>query len=213
MLLAHFYNAGYRQHVTLAQVLWMQGRGVHKFFTVATRPLDVASHFTDFSGIRELKGRLRDLDVEVFDRFNRYSRRFHKLFGLRSTKAFDLFNQMVTIKAVGNLNRFVRMHMLEASDVQADIDALRQNFDNLTRCHEAIRHARRQRELLRPLVRDAAACEKQRLKVKTFAACIEAVPIYFARRKRAFLEEAAASVCSSRRSTTRCFAAMPTRRT
>ena len=45
----------------------------------------------------------------------------------------DLFHQTVSMKSVGNLNEFVRSHMLEPFDSAAWVDRLIAHFENLTR--------------------------------------------------------------------------------
>ncbi len=60
----------------------------------------------------------------------------------------ELFHQTVSMKAVDNLNDFVRSHMLEPFDTKAHIDSLVEHFDNLTQAHEAVVRARNQLELL-----------------------------------------------------------------
>ncbi len=56
------------------------------------------------------------------------------------------------MKAVDNLNDFVRSHMLEPFDTRAHIDSLVEHFENLTQAHEAVVRARDQLELLEPMM-------------------------------------------------------------
>jgi uncharacterized protein YPO0396 len=79
--------------------------------------------------------------VTVEDQFNRYSRRFRKLCGLRSDKALDLFNQTVTIKEIGQLDEFVRRHMLEKTDAQEKIGRLQEHYENLMLAYQAMKKA------------------------------------------------------------------------
>ncbi len=71
----------------------------------------------------------------------------------------ELFHQTVSMKSVGNLTEFVRNHMLEPFDVMPRITALIAHFDDLNRAHEAVLKAKRQIELLTPLVAD---CDRHR---------------------------------------------------
>jgi uncharacterized protein YPO0396 len=64
----------------------------------------------------------------------------------------ELFGQTVSMKAVDNLNDFVRQRMLEPFDVRAQLDALVTHFDDLTRAHDAVIRAKVQLEMLAPLV-------------------------------------------------------------
>ncbi len=74
--------------------------------------------------------------------------------GYAQEVALTLFHQTVSMKSVGNLNDFVRQHMLEPFDTDPRIDALIHHFDDLNRAHEAVLKARHQIERLTPLVKD-----------------------------------------------------------
>jgi uncharacterized protein YPO0396 len=193
VLLAHFHNHGYEQDVTLAQVFWLTD-SVKKFHVVATCPLTIHDHFTDFATIADLKKRLRQMKgVTVEDQFNRYSQQFRKLFGLRSDKALDLFNQTVTIKEIGELNDFVRQHMLEKTDAQEKIGQLQEHYENLMLAYQAMQRAEHQLALLRPLADEARKYEAAQAEIDVLRGCQEAIPIYFAGKKWQLLQTAVAA--------------------
>ncbi|MFN8475404.1 MAG: SbcC/MukB-like Walker B domain-containing protein [Anaerolineae bacterium] len=192
VLLAVFGNSGYREQVTLAQVFWFQQDQVQKFFAIAGRALSIAADFSQFGTPTDLKRRLRQAGVEVYDEFSKYSQAFRRRFGLRSDKALDLFNQTVSIKEIGGLNEFVRTHMLERTDVQARIADLRRNHESLTQAHAAIQKARRQLDLLRPLLADADHLDATQATLRRLEECIEVVPAFFAEHKRVLLDKAIA---------------------
>lgn len=189
VLLAHFHNAAANREVTLAQVFWHQD-GVQKFFVVAQAPLAIASHFSNFTDIAALKKRLRSQKVEVFDQFSQYSQRFRRLFALRSEKALELFNQTVMIKEIRRLNDFVRDHMLEKTDAQDKVRGLYENYENLTRAHEAIQKAERQLALLEPLMVDAGKYQQAEAEIAELTAGEALTPVYFAARKEQLLQSA-----------------------
>lgn len=189
VLLAYFWDAVSEQKVTLTQVLWMEEGSVRKFFVIATDELTIASHFTQFTRISDLKKRLRAAGAEVFEEFVRYSQQFRKRFGLQSEKALDLFNQTVSIKEIGGLNDFVRNHMLEKTDVQTKIQELQESYENLTVSHDAIQKARKQSEALTPLMEEAEKYTQLKQDIETFQHLREVAPAYFARRKLELLEE------------------------
>ena len=54
----------------------------------------------------------------------------------------DLFHQTVSMKSVGNLNEFVRNHMLEPVDASERVKAIIAHFEDLTKAHDAVRRAR-----------------------------------------------------------------------
>lgn len=155
VILGVFYNAGYDQTITLAQVFWIkdaQGQPA-RFYAGAERALSIVDDFADFGPeIAPLRKRLRADSVEVFDSFPPYGAWFRRRFGIDNEQALDLFLQTVSMKSVGNLTDFVRDHMLEPFDVAPRIAALIGHFDDLNRAHEAVLKAKHQVEQLIPLV-------------------------------------------------------------
>ena len=190
VLLAHFHNDGYQQDITLAQIFWHTD-SLKKFYIVASCALTIQDNFTGFETIKALKKRLRQTKgVTVEDQFNRYSNRFRKLFGLRSDKALDLFNQTVTIKEIGQLNDFVRRHMLEKTDAQEKIGQLQEHYENLMLAYQAMQKAEQQLALLRPLAAEARKYEAAQAEIDVLRGCQEAIPIYFAGKKWQLLQTA-----------------------
>ena len=157
VILGVFRNEGYDQDVTLAQVFWLkdpQGQPV-RLFVAAERALAIADDFAGFgSDIAALRKKLRASGCELFDSFPPYGAWFRRRFGIDHEQALELFHQTVSMKSVGNLTDFVRSHMLEPFDVGDRIEALIRHFDDLDRAHQAVLKAKRQVELLVPLVDD-----------------------------------------------------------
>ena len=123
----------------------------------AERALSIAEDFTGFgSDITALRKKLRGAGCELFDSFPPYGAWFRRRFGIEHEQALELFHQTVSMKSVGNLTDFVRSHMLEPFDVGSRIEALIRHFDDLDRAHQAVLKAKRQVDLLTPLVEDGA---------------------------------------------------------
>ncbi|VBA48540.1 Chromosome partition protein Smc [Mycobacterium pseudokansasii] len=103
-----------------------------------------------------------------------------RLLGIRSEQALELFHQTVSLKSVGNLNDFVRDHMLEPSDSTERVRDIIAHFDDLTKAHDAVKRAREQLEALEPVVATTAkyddaltqrdARERERSAVRVFIA-------------------------------------------
>lgn len=194
VLLGHFCNGPDKQDVTLAQFFWLDGENVvKKFFVVATRVLSIAGHFSQVESPQQLRKQLRQIGgVKVEDQFKKYSQHFCKLFGLRSDKALDLFNQTVTIKEVGELNEFVRQHMLEKTDAQEKIGQLQEHYENLMVAYQAMQKATEQLALLRPLAEIARKYEASAAEIAFLRGCEDAIPIYFSGKKWKLLQDAIA---------------------
>ncbi|MEG4862858.1 SbcC/MukB-like Walker B domain-containing protein [Microcoleus sp. CZ3-B2] len=194
VLLAYFYNEGYKQKVTLAQVLYVK-EGVEKLFLVAAGELSIAEHFNNFQSLPQLKKQLasfQKVKIEPFDTFVDYSKRFRKIFGVESEKAFDLFNQTVSIKEIGKLNDFVRGHMLEKTYVENPIKELIEYYENLTSSHEAMQKAKNQLEVLKPLMAESESYENVKEKLNHLNKVFPIIPAYFAQHKIGLLEKAIA---------------------
>lgn len=183
VILGVFYNHGHDETVALAQVFQQRETTgqPYRFFVTAPKELSVATDFAEFgSDLRELRKRLRGGGAEIFDEFPKYATALRRLLGVRSEQALELFHQTVSMKSVGNLNDFVRDHMLEPSDSTERVRDIIGHFDDLTSAHDAVKRAREQLEALEPIVETAAKydaalaerdeLERQRAAVRLFIA-------------------------------------------
>jgi uncharacterized protein YPO0396 len=192
VLLAVFENPITKNNISLARVFWWQP-DFHRFFVVAKETLSIEQHFQVLGEMKALKAQLKkNPNISIYDQFKDYSTHFRKLFYLRSEKALDLFNQIVSIKEIGGLNDFVRRHMLESIDVQSHINDLRANYENLNRAYDAIQKAEEQHGYLRPLLEDAARYQSQKERIEETEAIIEVLPHFFNQQRIELYEKAIA---------------------
>jgi len=197
VILGVFHNAGYDQTVTLAQVFWMKDAQSQpaRFFVCAERALSITADFAHFgSDIVQLRKKLRGMRADIFDSFPPYGAWFRRRFGIENEQALELFHQTVSMKSVGNLTDFVRSHMLEPFDVAPRISALIGHFDDLNRAHEAVLKAKRQVEMLAPLVADGDRHASLVALVDEFRTCRDALSPYFAGLKLGLLEKRAVNL-------------------
>jgi uncharacterized protein YPO0396 len=192
VILGVFYNEGFDQAVALAQVFWIresQGQP-DRFYVIADRDMSISQDFAHFgTEIVQLRKRLRASKVEIEDSFPPYGAAFRRRLGIASDQALELFHQTVSMKSVGNLTDFVRQHMLEPFEVVPRIQALIVHFDDLNRAHEAVLKAKRQVELLTPLVADCQRHEELLAEAEQLKACRNALSAYFAELKVELLEK------------------------
>jgi uncharacterized protein YPO0396 len=192
VLLATFENTHNNETVTIAQFFWLtQGsRVVNKLFVVAKRALSIEKHFLGFASIKGLKKELSTIEnVSTPKSFKEYSKAFRRLTKIQSEQALNLFYQTVSMKSVGNLTSFVRSHMLEESDIDRKIDEICENFDELNQAHDTVIRAKKQMEILSPLVADAKKYHDN-LKSKKFKEKLrELLSAYFAKEKISLLQE------------------------
>lgn len=192
VILGVFHNEGYGQTITLAQVFWMKDAQIqpHRLFFGAERSLSIAADFANFgTDITALRKKLRSAGVQLFDTFPPYGAWFKRRFGIENDQAMELFHQTVSMKSVGNLTDFVRNHMLEPFDVATRVAALIGHFDDLNRAHEAVLKAKRQVELLTPLVADCERHASLLTGADELRNCRDALKPYFAHLKLGLLKE------------------------
>ena len=155
VILGVFRNLSTADTVTLAQVFWFKDAASQpeRMFVGAEADLSIGEHFTGFGReIAGLRKRLRDLGADVRDSFPPYGAWLRRRLGVTSEQALELFHQTVSMKSVGNLTEFVREHMLDPGDSTKRIDDLLRHFEDLNQAHEAVLRAKRQTELLTPIV-------------------------------------------------------------
>ena len=183
VILGVFTNEGYEETVTLAQVFQQReasGQPWRRFITAAGR-LSVEEDFANFgSDLGELLRRLRESGAHVEKDFPPYGRAVRRLLGIRSEQAMELFHQTVSMKAVGDLNEFVRTHMLEPAESEERVRKIVSHFDNLSRAHEAVQNAQRQLETLAPLRETVSIYDRSLEQRQQLQAQQEAAALYFA---------------------------------
>nr|VFJ43573.1 MAG: Uncharacterized protein YPO0396 [Candidatus Kentron sp. FM]VFJ44357.1 MAG: Uncharacterized protein YPO0396 [Candidatus Kentron sp. FM]VFK06229.1 MAG: Uncharacterized protein YPO0396 [Candidatus Kentron sp. FM] len=183
VILGHFRNVGFDSDVTLAQVFWLKDHvgQPERFYVVSDGRLSITGDFGGFGPeIAALKKRLKAKSgLQVFESFPPYGAAFRRRFGIETEQAIELFHQTVSMKSVGNLTGFVRTHMLEPFDVGSRIKALVAHFDDLTRAHEAVLKARRQIELLNPLITDCDKHDEQTKAVGVLRECRDMLHPWF----------------------------------
>jgi uncharacterized protein YPO0396 len=192
VLIGVFRNEGYGSVVSLAQVFWLRDAGAgqpQRLYAVADRALSVETDFADFGPeIAGLRRRLRADAVQVFDHFPDYGKHFRRRLGIQSEQAMELFHQTVSMKSVGNLNDFVRSHMLEPFDGTSWIDRLVAHFEDLTRAHDAVCRAQEQLSRLGPVLADCDRYDALAKEVAGFHRERDALPAFFAERRTTSLE-------------------------
>ena len=163
----------------------------NRFFVVADGELNISEHFANFGNdIKYLKKNLKSINIveNVYDSFPPYCASFRRRFGIENEQALELFHQTVSMKSVGNLTDFVRSHMLEAFEVETRIEALIDHFDDLNRAHDAVLKAKKQIELLKPIISDLDKHESVN-SVKNLVSCRDSLRTYFSLIKSELLEK------------------------
>lgn len=157
ILLAHFSNEAL-QEVTLFQVRYFSNGEMKKIFGVAHKCLHIETDFKPFDLANAWKKRIDQQynkgsrkQVEWFDAASKYAQRLVEVLGMQSIQALTLFNQTVGIKVLGNLDDFIRTHMLEPRDMESLFQDLKKHLATLLDAQKNIEKAEEQIRLLQPV--------------------------------------------------------------
>ncbi|HWE94075.1 MAG TPA: SbcC/MukB-like Walker B domain-containing protein [Tepidisphaeraceae bacterium] len=188
ILLAAFKNDATGEAITLAQILWIQEDDVRKLFLVSRSERSIQKDFSGLGESRTWKKAFRHKGFEVEDSFSEYAEKVVRYLHMESTTTLALFSQTVAIKEITHLSGFIRDHMLEKLDAKELVDGLERHYQDLKACWEAIRTAKKQLELLSPIVEKAAEITRFDEEMHAAAELRDALPACFASRRRALLE-------------------------
>lgn len=159
VILAHFKNTDLKQ-VTLFQVRWFSSSGeLNRQFGIAHTSLEIEKDFRDFDSKGLWKRRLDKTynsnttkkKIEFIDGPTVYAERMASLFGMRSVKALSLFNQVVGVKVLEDLDEFIRTNMLEELDAETEFIQLKESFLTLMDAKTNIEKAKEQIKQLIPI--------------------------------------------------------------
>lgn len=158
VILACFGNTDKKQ-ITLFQVRWFSNGELKRTFGIAHTALDIAQDFSQFDSKGSWRKRLDRIYnansnkriVEFLDGPGSYAERLAHLFGMRSTKALSLFNQVVGVKVLDDLNDFIRTNMLEEQDAETEFIQLKESFLTLMDAKTNIEKAKEQIAQLTPI--------------------------------------------------------------
>lgn len=191
VVLANFSNVGYASNITLAQVFWIENDKAQKLLIISNKPLTIKEHFSNIENARELRKRMKSLSYIEYegDSFPEYSQKFRHLFGMNSDKAIDLFYQTVSMKSVSSLTSFVRDQMLERTEIKVQLDELKKRFDDLNKAYAAVQEARKQKNILEPIVALSIKYSDTEKKIQEINEILQSIPSYFASKKIALLEK------------------------
>lgn len=158
VILASFSNTDQKQ-ITLFQVRWFSNNELRRQFGIAHVPLEVESDFGQFDSKgnwkkvldKKYNSNVTKKKIEFIDGPTVYAERMADLFGMRSTKALTLFNQVVGVKVLEDLDDFIRTNMLEEQDAEAEFIQLKESFLTLMDAKTNIEKAKEQIKQLKPI--------------------------------------------------------------
>ena len=195
VLLASFSNTDFKT-ITLFQVRWFGSNGMlSAAYGIAYVPLNIENDFSQFDGKGNWKKRLdktynsntNKKKVEFFDGPTSYGERISNVFGMRSIKGLSLFNQVVGVKVLEDLDEFIRTNMLEEykednENAEEKFIKLKSSFETLIDAKTNIEKAKEQIEQLTPINEIAIEISNVQDELKTIDTSKEMAVYWFAKK-------------------------------
>ena len=159
VILASFAN-NHDQVVTLFQVRWFVNGELKCSYGISSKSLTIKVDFSGFNGSKgdwkktlekHYNANAPKKQIEFFDTIKDYKDRIINAFGLRSHKALTLFNQIVGVKVLNDLDEFIRNNMLEQRDSESEYIRLSESFSTLMEAKTTIEKVKEQIAQLKPI--------------------------------------------------------------
>ena len=201
VLLASFSNTD-QKTITLFQVRWFSNNELKTSFGIAHLPLDIEKDFSQFDSKGNWKKLLDKMynsntnkkKVEFFDGPTSYGERIANVFGMRSIKGLSLFNQVVGVKVLEDLDEFIRTNMLEEykednENAEEKFIKLKSSFETLIDAKINIEKAKEQIEQLAPINEIAIELSNIQNELKTLSISKEIAVYWFAKKSVELFEQ------------------------
>ena len=138
VILASFSNTD-QKVITLFQVRWFVNDELKTTFGFSWKELSIQADFSGFDskGVwkklleKKYNSNTSKKRIEFLNGPTEYGERIFGLLGMREKKALSLFNQIVGVKVLNDLDDFIRTNMLEEKDAENEYVDLIKNFDEL----------------------------------------------------------------------------------
>lgn len=166
VILASFTN-NFKNVVTLFQVRWFVNGELKCTFGFSAKALHIIDDFSAFDSKgywrktldRKYNVNVPKKQIEFYDTIKDYKDRIVHSMGLRSEKALTLFNQIVGVKVLNDLDDFIRNNMLEQRDTEEEYNRLNDSFARLIEARTTIEKVSEQIVQLKPIDEKARQLE------------------------------------------------------
>lgn len=199
VLLGVFYNNDLQQYYTLAHLYWFRNGELQKRFYTAPIELNIEAHFRFGGEIRVFNNELsKKLQAKSYDSFHEFAADFQPKLGMRipakannaagRTKALHLLAKTAGIKVLGDLNAFIRDHMLDEYNMDDAFDQLKKEYADIAETQQTLEKVTRQQQMLMPLLHkntERLRYQSEMLELETLQ---KAVGPWFARQHVGLLE-------------------------
>lgn len=201
VLLGVFYNNDLQQHYTLAHLYWLRNAELQKRFYTAPIELNIEAHFRFGGDIRTFNHVLaKTLQAKSYDNFSDFAFDFQPKLGMRMsakannaagrTKPLHLLAKTAGIKVLGDLNAFIRDHMLDEHNMEETFDQLKKEYADIAETQQTLEKVTRQEQMLMPLLDKNTERLRYHNEVLQLESLQKAMSPWFARQHVGLLETA-----------------------
>ena len=191
IILASFTN-NFEKVVTLFQVRWFVNGELKCTFGFSTKALHITDDFSPFDAKgywrktldRKYNTNVPKKQIEFYDTIKDYKDRIVHSLGLRTDKALTLFNQIVGVKVLNDLDDFIRNNMLEQRDTEEEYNRLNDSFARLIEARTTIEKVSEQITQLRPIEEKAQHLENIAKALSELQMTREMAVFWFARKNQ-----------------------------
>lgn len=199
VLLGVFYNNDLQQYYTLAHLYWFRNGELQKRFYTAPIELNIETHFRFGGDIRAFNTALsKTLQAKSYDSFNEFAADFQPKLGMRipakannaagRAKALHLLAKTAGIKVLGDLNAFIRDHMLDEYNMDDAFDQLKKEYADIAETQQTLEKVTRQEQMLMPLLNKNAERLQYHSEMLELEVLQQAIGPWFARQHVDLLE-------------------------
>lgn len=157
VILASFEN-NHKNIVTLFQVRWFTNGDLKCSYGFSYKALTIESDFSNFNGskgdwkktLEKKYNNVPKKQIEFYDTIKHYIDKFINALGLHD-KALTLFNQIVGVKVLNDLDEFIRNNMLDQLDTEREYTQLSESFATLIEAKTTIEKVNEQIAQLKPI--------------------------------------------------------------
>lgn len=188
IILASFAN-NCDKVVTLFQARWFVNGELKCAYGFSSESLCIQTDFNGFDGSKgdwkrtlekKYNSNVPKKRIEFYETLKDYRDRIISAFGLRSEKALTLFNQVVGVKVLNDLDEFIRNNMLEQRDAESEYTSLNASFSTLIDAKTKIEKVKEQIAQLEPIDTKAKQLEQINITLKKISRNREMALYWFA---------------------------------
>ena len=167
VILASFAN-NHQNVVTLFQVRWFVNGELKCSYGFSYKPLTIENDFSGFNGSKgdwkkalekRYNTNVPKKQIDFYDTIKDYKDRIINALGLHSDNALTLFNQIVGVKVLNDLDVFIHNNMLEPRDAESEYIQLNESFSTLIEAKTKIEKDKEQIAQLEPIDQKAKLLE------------------------------------------------------